>query len=76
MSTLSTAKEYSSGLVASASIGMTLSLDSDSLTKSLNDLGENSTLCTTPSRAMSETWDTVVPFAAPRYRTLLSFLSG
>ena len=44
MSTLSTAKEYSSGLVASASMGKTLERPSDRFTRSLNDLGENSTL--------------------------------
>jgi len=61
-----TTKEYSSGLVASARIGIILVLDSQTETKSLNDLGENSTQDTVPFTTISAMWLEVVPEAAPK----------
>jgi len=50
---------------------MTLVLFLAMLTKSLPDLAENSTAYTIPSGpTMSETWETVVPEAPPKYNTL------
>lgn len=60
---------YSSGFVASPSTGIMLGLPSQFLTSSLNILGANSTQTTDPSRAMSATWEAVVPLDAPRYMT-------
>jgi len=77
-STSETRVRYLLGKRASSKIGTVLILFLDTLfTRSLKDLCANSTQYTFPSRpAMSLTWLTVVPLAAPKYRTFDFSLIG
>ncbi|KAG5458931.1 MAG: hypothetical protein BJ554DRAFT_759 [Olpidium bornovanus] len=69
-STMPTSMRYLCGWRASSMIGMTLVLFLAMLIKSRPGRCENSTAYTTPSGpTMSATCETVVPAAAPRYRT-------
>src|SRR5206468_8868016 len=67
---------YASGFDASAKIGRTLCRPSARARSFWNTRREISTAYTVPSGQRSETWLTVVPLAAPRYRTCEPFSSG
>jgi len=77
-STSETRVRYRLGKRASSKIGTVLILFLDTLlTRSLKDRCANSTQYTLPSRpTMSLTWLTVVPLAAPKYRTFDFSLIG